>query len=102
MRAQEEINKEIEKLELLKRGIPQRSSLGTDNHKIIEYQIAVLKGEYDEDDINEMTCFEDEEDFGDKELNQDESSSILEAFEFLNGGIDELVSEEDLEVWSKK
>ncbi len=100
-RTKDEINKEIKKLEQLKKGMPSHNAFGDNNHKIIEYQIAVLKGEYsDESEIDDITRFEDEEDDS-KELNQSEGSAINQAFDFLNGG-DELVSEEDLETWSKE
>jgi hypothetical protein len=103
-RTQEEIDKEIAKLEQLKKGMPRENHFGDNNHKIIEYQIAVLKGEYhDESDIDEITRFEDEEETEDdsKDLNQSEGSAVNQAFDFLEGG-DELVSEEDLKTWAKE
>jgi len=46
----EEIDAEIEALEALKPRIPARTFFGDDNHAAIDAQIAVLRGEVDEDE----------------------------------------------------
>jgi hypothetical protein len=111
-RSKEEIQKVIGMLERYKKVVPPMTAFGDDNHKVIDgddnhkvidYQIDVLKGLHDEDDINEMTLFEDEEDEdGTKELSQSEASSVLDALNWLDDGGDEFICEEDIELYEKR
>lgn len=51
MRTKEQIEQEVKKLEEIKPKVRQFSVFGDDNHAAIEVQIAVLKGELNENGI---------------------------------------------------
>ena len=53
MRTQEEINRQIEGLREERKGVPQYSCFGTENHEIIDTQIDILKGNIELSDIDE-------------------------------------------------
>ncbi len=87
MRTPEEIKNEIAKLEKLKSVLPEYNFFGDNNHTIIDAQIDILNEEIlDEDEI-----YDREEDFGDMGI-----STVLEAFQWMEGELDTLVDDNDL------
>lgn len=87
MRTDQEIKKEIAKLEKLKEVLPEYNFFGDNNWIIIDAQIDILNEEIlDEDEI-----YDREDEFGDTGV-----SSVLEAFQWMEGEIETLVDDDDL------
>ncbi len=83
-RTDEEINQMINHLIAFKKTLPNHSMFGGDNWVVIDAQIDVLHGSIqDEDDLYDMQ----------NELGLDEEgiSTVLEAFQWLNGEVDDLI-----------
>lgn len=65
-RTKEEIDRQINGLEQEKKMIPKISLFGTNNHKIIDFQIKTLKGEFHPEDADpDDDEFESDEEFTD-------------------------------------
>lgn len=86
MRSIEEKEKEKNRLRALKKSLPEESFFGENNWLIIDAQMDVIDGLIDEDEV-----YEREEEFGTTGVN-----TVMEAFDWLSGGIDSLVSDDDI------
>lgn len=88
----DEIQAEIKKLEELKPKVRRYTMFGDDNHAAIDIQIRVLKGEVDQDELDEMQSMSDisdhEYDNGTEALNWLEGES---EYDKLSDGWAELV-----------
>ena len=80
-RMDERIENEIKKLEQEKENLPEYSFFGDPNHKIIDIQINILKGNLTQDEVWDMES---------DEFSSQAIGAALEAFHFLNGDIDSL------------
>lgn len=87
MRSEQEISKEVAKLEKLKTVLPEYNFFGDNNWAVIDAQIDILKEEIlDEDEI-----YDREDEFGETGISQ-----VLEAFQWMENEIETLVDDDDL------
>lgn len=80
-RSQQEIEKQIKELLIDKANLPEQSLFGTPNHKIIDTQIQVLKGEISLDDLPDG-------DWDEQDAENEIYTKALEAEEWLTGQCD--------------
>ncbi len=85
MRSQSEIDIQINRLERLRRRLPETTIFGDNNHLLIDTQIEILKGEINEDDV-----YDNEEEHGDN------ISTLTDTLQWLEGEDIQLVEDDDL------
>lgn len=90
MRSQFEIEKEKAKLYKLKKQLPEFSNFGTKNWLIIDYQLDILDGELEEDEV-----------WDNEDLDDEDRSSILEAQQWLDGTNEYVISDEEVD-WTEE
>ena len=100
MKNKKEIGEQIRRSKILRRNMPHYSMFGTDNWKNIDIEIATLEKLVDKND-NEVEAFLDNRlDMLGLEGEDWLEDSICRVCDWLLGNVeDDLVTEEDLELW---